>query len=59
MTGPVLSQPGRTEANIKRIPLGRLGTSQDIANIALFLASDLSAFVVGHTILADGGMLIR
>ncbi|MCY4426394.1 MAG: SDR family oxidoreductase [Halieaceae bacterium] len=59
MTGPVLSQPGRTEANIERIPLGRLGTSQDIANIALFLASDLSAFVVGHTILADGGMLIR
>lgn len=59
LTGPVLSQPGRTEANIKRIPLGRLGTAQDIANVALFLASDLSAFVVGHTIIADGGMLIR
>ncbi|MDE0361409.1 MAG: SDR family oxidoreductase [Rhodospirillaceae bacterium] len=59
MTGPVLSQPGLTEANIERIPLGRLGTTRDIANIALFLAADLSAFVVGHTILADGGMLIR
>lgn len=59
LTGRVLSQPGRTEANIRRIPLGRLGTTQDIANIALFLASDLSAFVVGHTIVADGGMLIR
>lgn len=37
------------------IPRGRYGEGEDIANIALFLASDLSDWVVGSTILADGG----
>ncbi len=36
--------------------LGRLGASEDIANVALFLASDLASFVSGATIAADGGM---
>jgi NAD(P)-dependent dehydrogenase (short-subunit alcohol dehydrogenase family) len=37
------------------VPLGRLGTADDQAGVALFLASDLSAFVTGTTIHADGG----
>ena len=36
--------------------LGRLGASEDIANVALFLASDLASFVSGATIAADGGI---
>lgn len=36
-------------------PLGRMGTSQDIANAALFLCSDLGSYVTGQTICVDGG----
>lgn len=39
------------------VPVGRFGTPEDIANVALFLASDLSAFVTGTTVHADGGSL--
>lgn len=38
-----------------RVPAGRLGTPQEIAQIALFLASDTSAYVTGQTLIADGG----
>ena len=41
----------------KWVPIGRFGTPEDIAGVALFLASDLSAFVTGTTINADGGSL--
>ena len=44
--------------NIKRHPLGRLGTPEDIAYFALFLASDESSFVTGGTHVVDGGALI-
>ncbi|HIP13790.1 MAG TPA: SDR family oxidoreductase [Arcobacter sp.] len=40
------------------IAMGRIGTSEDIANTALYLASDLSSYVTGQTIAVDGGMLI-
>ena len=39
------------------VPVGRFGTPDDIASVALFLASDLAAFVTGTTIHADGGSL--
>jgi 3-oxoacyl-[acyl-carrier protein] reductase len=38
------------------IPLGRFGTSEDIANVTLFLASDLSNYVTGLVIGVDGGL---
>lgn len=40
----------------KRIPLRRGGQTEDIANVATFLASDLSAYVTGQVIQVDGGM---
>ncbi len=43
------------QATLARIPLGRLGTPQSIAEIVLFLASDMSNFVTGETINANGG----
>jgi 3-oxoacyl-[acyl-carrier protein] reductase len=53
------ANPARLEAALERIPLGRLGTPQDMAGVALFLASPLSAYVIGHTIPVDGGLLLN
>ena len=39
------------------IPLKRGGTPEDVANVCVFLASDLSAYITGQTINVDGGML--
>lgn len=39
-------------------PLKRLGTPQDIANIAVFLSSDKASFVTGQTIYVDGGLIL-
>jgi len=38
------------------IPLGRFGTTEDIANVTLFLASDMGAYVTGQVISVDGGL---
>jgi NAD(P)-dependent dehydrogenase (short-subunit alcohol dehydrogenase family) len=54
-----MPDPGYARSqNIKRHPLGRLGTPEDIAYFALFLASDESSFVTGGTHVVDGGALI-
>ena len=42
---------------LKGIPLGRPGETEDVANVCLFLASDLSAYVSGQTINVCGAML--
>jgi len=43
----------------ERLPLRRLGEPEDIANAALFLASDKAGWMTGHTIVVDGGALVR
>lgn len=40
------------------IPLGRLGTAEEVAKVALFLASDDAAYVVGQAIVVDGGLTL-
>src|SRR5581483_1783649 len=47
------------EAMAKRIPLRRLGEPDDIGRAALFLATDLSSWITGHTLVVDGGALVR
>ena len=42
----------------KGAPIGRMGDAQEFATIALFLASDLSSWITGHTLVVDGGALI-
>jgi len=52
--------PQKARASFERIhPLGRIATPRDIANAALFLASDEAAFVTGHVLVADGGFTIH
>jgi NAD(P)-dependent dehydrogenase (short-subunit alcohol dehydrogenase family) len=58
ITGDKLTPAMKSEI-IKGIPLGRLGAAADVANIYLFLASDLSAYVTGAVIDVNGGMLIH
>ena len=41
---------------IENIPMGKLGNGNDIANCAIFLASDLSSYITGETIHVNGGM---
>jgi NAD(P)-dependent dehydrogenase (short-subunit alcohol dehydrogenase family) len=53
--------PGAAEfvAGLERtIPVRRLGTAEDVAAIALFLASDMSAYVSGAVLPADGGLAV-
>ena len=46
------------EAAAKQITLGRMGQPEDIANAALFLASDMSAYITGQVISVDGGIIM-
>lgn len=47
------------ETALARTPLGRLTTPDDVANIALFLCSDLATMIQGQVITVDGGYAIR
>ena len=51
-----LNDPEFYHALVQRIPLGRVCETSDLAGIAIFLASDASAFITGQNILVDGGV---
>jgi len=50
--------PELKETAIKLIPLGRTGTADDVANAVRFLASDAAAYITGHVLKVNGGMLM-
>lgn len=54
MTAAAMSDDLRAKA-IERVPLGRLGTPDDIANAVVFLASDAASYITGQTLAVDGG----
>jgi len=43
----------------ERIPLGRIGTAEEVADVIVFLASDAARYVTGHELLVDGGLTIN
>lgn len=51
----LLSDPARRARRLVHLPMGRLAEAEEIANAALFLASDESSYVNGTTFLVDGG----
>jgi len=59
ITTVTTDHPERLEGALQRIPLRRLGTPEDMAGAALFLASPLSAYVTGHTLVVDGGLTLQ
>jgi NAD(P)-dependent dehydrogenase (short-subunit alcohol dehydrogenase family) len=56
LIGRYISNPMIAKALLTQTPLRRFGTPQDIANAALFLASDEAAYVTGAALNVDGGM---
>lgn len=56
LTKVTTENPDRLEGALRSIPLGRMGTPADMAGAALLLASPLAAYVVGHTLIVDGGL---
>ena len=59
MSEDVLADPDSRQTFFGSIPLGRLGTVDDIANGVLFLASDDSSFVTGSELVIDGGLVAQ
>ncbi len=58
MTKVTTANPKRLEAAVEKIPLKRLGTPADMAGAALFLASPLASYIVGQTLIVDGGLIL-
>jgi NAD(P)-dependent dehydrogenase (short-subunit alcohol dehydrogenase family) len=57
MTEAAFTDPKRLEWMLSRIPLGRFGQPEDIANAALYLASPAADYLTGEVIVIDGGWL--
>lgn len=57
MLDSLKSDPKTMEGTVARIPLHRIGKPEEVSNLVLFLASDLSSYMTGSTVVIDGGWL--
>jgi len=55
MTKALFDDTNRAQKILDRIPMGRYGTPEDMGGLAVFLASDASAYITGQLIMVDGG----
>ena len=53
------SHPGHKQAVADAVPLGRVGTTQDVADACLFLLSDKASYITGTELIVDGGLMAR
>jgi NAD(P)-dependent dehydrogenase (short-subunit alcohol dehydrogenase family) len=58
MTAPMAAFPELLDAELSHIPMGRLGTPDEIVGAVQFLASSSAGYVTGHTLVVDGGYLL-
>jgi NAD(P)-dependent dehydrogenase (short-subunit alcohol dehydrogenase family) len=58
MSAPLLASPSFRETVCRSTPLGRWGQPEEVAKVALFLASDDASFVTGAAIVVDGGCFL-
>lgn len=59
MTAQQVDDPQQRQQAEQRIPLGRVGQPQDIANVVLFLATDEAAYITGASYFVDGGLTLK
>ena len=63
LTGHIAGQSNKQEKQFirhyeKKVPLKRLGNSEEVANVVTFVASDAASYITGSNILVDGGWTI-
>jgi len=51
--------PEQVQPFLEQVPLGRLGTAEEVAHAVVYLASDDAAYVTGHVLNVDGGLVMR
>lgn len=54
----MFEEPDAMRGALAGIPAGRLGTAEEVTRTAPFLASDAADYVVGHSLIADGGYVV-
>jgi NAD(P)-dependent dehydrogenase (short-subunit alcohol dehydrogenase family) len=59
MNKPLLDDPEKYQAFLRQIPMGRWGELDEMAGVAVFLASNASSFITGSSIVIDGGWTAR
>ena len=57
MSEPIYSDPQFRKLRTEKVPVGRLGSEEDIADAVLFLGSDNASYITGHELVVDGGII--
>ena len=57
MTAPMASMPELLEGELRHVPMGRMGTTDDVATAVLFLSSSAARYITGSVLAVDGGYL--
>ena len=55
----LLGDPEELAASLARIPAGRIGSPEEMAKLAVILASPLASYIVGESLIADGGYVLE
>jgi NAD(P)-dependent dehydrogenase (short-subunit alcohol dehydrogenase family) len=59
LTKPVIDNAPAIQEYLRTIPMGRVGQPDEVADVALFLASEESRYITGHCMVVDGGQMIK